>query len=167
MTDDEIYRGNALFSPCRTWRYSLYRRWTRWSVVPKIAIFIGLNPSTADEKQDDATVRRCMGFARRWGYGGIIVVNLFAYRSKNPRIMMAADDPVGPLNDEVIMRNISIANVVVACWGTRGGFRQRDKAIYKSIPNLMCLGVTKDGFPCHPLFLPYDMELVKYTRGVL
>jgi hypothetical protein len=88
-----ILRSGADFSPCRTWRYKLSRR---WSLTGPMIAFVGLNPSTADEIDDDPTVRRCIGFARRWGFSGMYMLNVFAYRSTNPRELRTATDPVGP-----------------------------------------------------------------------
>src|SRR5271157_168450 len=93
-------RSGATFSLCRTWRYKLWRRWS--AAVPMVT-FIGLNPSTADEINDDPTVRRCLGFARRWGFGGMSMLNVFAYRSTNPRALRAATDPVGPRNGAALL----------------------------------------------------------------
>jgi hypothetical protein len=91
---------SAISSPCRTYRYSLFRVWN-----PKFpsVMFVGLNPSTADEQEDDPTVRRCVGFARKWNFGGLILVNLFAYRSTDPAGLLEAEDPVGPGNDKHIL----------------------------------------------------------------
>ena len=88
---------HAVFSPCRTYRYALSRV---WAADKPYALFIGLNPSTADETLDDPTIRRCIDFAKRWGYGGLVMANLFAYRATNPSEMKAATDPVGVANDE-------------------------------------------------------------------
>ena len=79
--------------------------------------FIGLNPSTADEINDDPTIRRCIGFARRWGFGGMYMLNVFAYRSTNPRELRAATDPVGPRNDAALLTTSRRCDMVVACWG--------------------------------------------------
>ena len=89
---------SADFSACGTYRYALRRIWL--PAAPQV-LFIGLNPSTADEKSDDPTIRRCLGFARSWGYGGLIVANLFAYRATAPSALREARDPIGPLNDLV------------------------------------------------------------------
>ena len=91
---------SAAFSPCRRYRYCLSRVWN-----PKLpsVMFVGLNPSTADEQEDDPTVRRCIGFARNWNFGGLILVNLFAYRSTDPADLLRVDDPVGPGNDKHIL----------------------------------------------------------------
>lgn len=144
---------SAIFSPCRTWRYSLTREWDR-----KLGsvLWVGLNPSTATETEEDPTIRRCMRFAQSWGYGGIIMSNLFAFRATEPKDMMAAVDPVGPEND-FWLRKLSIeAGVTVAAWGVKGVFRGRDKDVTDRllcVADLMCLKHTKDGHPWHPLYV--------------
>ncbi len=88
---------NAHLSICRRYRYALLRRWGEG----KNAMFIGLNPSTADETADDPTIRRCVSFAKAWGFGGLCMANLFAYRATNPADMLMQADPIGPDNAEV------------------------------------------------------------------
>lgn len=143
----------AHFSPCRTWRYSLYRTWDVQR--PRLAC-IGLNPSTADEQQDDPTVRRVLRFARERGYGGLTMLNLFAYRATQPRDMMAVDDPVGPLNNHALV--VETAGLDVLCaWGVHGGYRDRATAVRALLreAGVTCfhLGLTQDGEPKHPLYL--------------
>ena len=113
MSPKAIESG-AGFSLCRTWRYKLWRRWS--SAGPTVA-FIGLNPSTADELNDDPTIRRCIGFARHWGFGGMYVLNVFAFRSTNPRALRGAADPVGPRNNAALLTTCRRCDMVVACWG--------------------------------------------------
>jgi len=107
--------SGARFSPCRTWRYSLRRQWLPGSEAS--VMFIGLNPSTADETQDDPTIRRCLGFARYWGFGNLIMMNVYAFRATKPADMKAAKDPVGPGNDREFERLRSVPQLVVAAWG--------------------------------------------------
>jgi hypothetical protein len=112
-----VMKSGASFSPCRTWRYRLSRRWL--PAGPMIA-FIGLNPSTADEVNDDPTVRRCIGFARRWGFGGMYMLNVFGYRSTKPQALRTAADPIGPRTDAVLRTTCRRSTMVVACWGVWG-----------------------------------------------
>lgn len=140
----------ATFSTCRKFRYSLTRVWN--SDRPKV-LFVGLNPSTADENVDDPTVRRCIGFARKWKYGGLILVNLFAYRSTDPSGLFEADDPIGPQNDRSILERSKSVDRIVVAWGTKGYFQNRAEQVLQLLPNASCLGVTKDGHPKHPLYL--------------
>jgi hypothetical protein len=149
-TDLQIDRS-CVFSPDRLHRYTLWREFdlTNRSYVQ----FVGLNPSTADEVQDDPTVRRCIDFAKRWGYGALCMTNLFAYRATDPDDMLAAADPVGPENDMWLARIAAGAGLVVAAWGNHGGFIERDRAVATLLPQLMCLGITKTGAPRHPLYV--------------
>jgi hypothetical protein len=96
-----LLESSAVFSTCRRYRYVLRRIWDR-STPP--AMFVGLNPSTADEVKDDPTVRRCIGYAKRWGFGGLIMTNIFAFRSTDPNALVELDDPVGPRNDAWLRR---------------------------------------------------------------
>ena len=116
-------------------------------------MFVGLNPSTADETQDDPTIRRCIAFAKAWGYGGVCMTNLFAYRATLPEVMKATSDPVGPDNDEYLRALAADAGVVVAAWGANGTHKGRDAEVRKLLPELHCLALTKDGHPGHPLYL--------------
>lgn len=141
---------SAAFSPCRRYRYKLSRVWS--PTLPAV-VFVGLNPSTADEQKDDPTVRRCIGFARKWNFGGLILVNLFAYRSTDPAGLLWAGDPVGPENDEQILASARTAAQVVLAWGAKGNLLDRDQQVLSLLPDAHCLGTTKDGHPKHPLYL--------------
>lgn len=144
--------STAVFSPCRRYRYSLFRQWSM--AHGGFAAFIGLNPSTADETNDDPTIRRCVGFAKAWGFDALVMLNLFAFRATDPDEMRRADDPVGPENDEWIAKSVNGAGIIVAAWGTHGAFRPaRVKAVRALVPTLYHLGLSKDGHPKHPLYL--------------
>jgi hypothetical protein len=152
--------ANAVFSPDRVYRYSLRRVWD--SSQP-LAMFVGLNPSTADETHDDPTIRRIVGFARGWGYGGVIVVNLFAYCATNPRQLRRVPDPVGPENDEWIIHCQAEAALVVAAWGNEGTYLARAGEVLPLLHAPHALAVTQTGQPAHPLFLPGDLIPAKYS----
>ena len=124
---------------------------------------MGLNPSTADETQDDPTIRRCQGFARDWGYGGLVMANLFAFRATDPAVMKQAADPVGPDNDEHLLQLASTCPLVVAAWGTHGQHLGRDHQVRELTPNLHCLRLTKEGYPGHPLYLPKSLTPVRWS----
>jgi len=111
--------SSAEFSPDRVHRYELWRTWDK---SKGIAMFIGLNPSTADEIKNDPTVTRCINYAKKWGYGGMIMSNIFAYRATDPKIMKGATDPVGPDNDEWLVKSSKEAGLIVAAWGNHGEF---------------------------------------------
>lgn len=144
--------SGATFSPDRLHRYTLWRRWADGPTV----MFVGLNPSTADETLDDPTIRRCIGFAKKWGYGCYVMTNIFAYRATDPKDMKAFADPVGPENDKALLTEASKAKLVIAAWGIHGVFMDRGKQVASFLPNLQCLGVTKEGYPKHPLYLRGD-----------
>ena len=146
-----IVTRQTIFSTCRTYRYTLWREWAGGNGY---AMFVGLNPSTADETRDDPTIRRCIGFAKAWGYAGLCMTNLFAFRSPNPKNMKVVPDPVGPENDAHLAALSELAGVIVAAWGTNGTHRGRDIAVRHLLPGLHCLSMTKSGHPGHPLYLP-------------
>ena len=144
---------DAIFSPCRGYRYALIRLWDEES--PQ-AMFIGLNPSTADETQDDPTIRRCVRFARDWGCGGLAMLNAYAFRTTNPKEILTVGDPVGPCNDAYLRAFAATTNIIVAAWGVHCSAR-REEVICKAINRpIHCLGVTKAGRPKHPLYLRAD-----------
>ena len=124
--------------------------------------FVMLNPSTADERRDDPTIRRCVGFARRWGFGGVEIVNLFALRASDPRALRRASDPVGPDNDRHIARVAARATLLVVAWGVWGRLRGRSAALRARLSRRAprCLGLTRSGEPRHPLYLRADARLV-------
>ncbi len=149
------HRMSARLSKCALYRYTLERTWD--AERPSV-MFIGLNPSTADATHDDPTVRRCVGFAKRWGFGSMLLTNLFALRATDPRALMDVEDPIGPSNDRWIDRTKDRASLVVAAWGARGGLMDRDSEVAERFSELHCLGTTKDGSPRHPLYLRADAE---------
>lgn len=149
--DNSTVLGSATFSPCRLYRYSLWRCWGPAS--GRYVMFVGLNPSTADELLNDPTIRRCIAYARSWGYAGLCMANIFAFRATQPADMKACLDPIGPENDRYLLRLFQLAGVVVAAWGTDGAHLSRGEAVNALLPKLHCLKRTKDGHPGHPLYL--------------
>ncbi|MCL6605535.1 MAG: DUF1643 domain-containing protein [Paenibacillus sp.] len=154
----------AVLDETEKYRYSLWRVWD--IKLPRL-LFIMLNPSTADHTQDDPTIRRCIGFAKSWGYGAIEVVNLFAYRATDPKELRNKKiDPIGIDNDNYIISRASECKDIVLAWGTNGGFLKRDKAVLKLLVNykLNCLEETKFGHPKHPLFVKGDTMYCEYPK---
>lgn len=147
--------SSADFSDCRTYRYAL---WRTWGGVNGYCMFVGLNPSTADETLDDPTIRRCIKFAKDWGYSGLCMTNIFAYRATDPKVMKSVADPIGPDNDDWLRDSASQAAVVIAAWGTHGKHMGRADAVKRLLPNLSYLRLTKDGHPSHPLYLPGNLR---------
>lgn len=175
--------GMAVFSPCRRYRYWLDRTISQSSLGTirealqvyrdTTAVFVMLNPSVADCHQNDPTVRRCIGFATRWGCARLIVTNAFAFRSTDPRALREVEDPVGPDNIDAVRTATEIAMTegpgggpVVVAWGQHGGLNDHDDTVLGWIEaegaQPMCLGRTRDGFPRHPLYVPNDTALVPY-----
>lgn len=161
MSDQLEFPGgeerDAVLSPCGLYRYSLRRQWAPGHLVA----FVGLNPSTADANIDDRTICKCRGFARRWGYSGFVMVNLFAFRATNPRVMKKAADPVGPENDAYLKHwSATTTCGLVAMWGAHGRFMERDTTVIKLLQGRIdCLRHNQDGTPCHLLYLPYSSRL--------
>jgi hypothetical protein len=166
-TSIPIDARDARFSLCRTYRYSLTRYWRHPG--PELVV-IGLNPSTADEKQDDPTIRRCIDFAQRWEFSGLIMLNLFAYRSTDPLGLRGVADPVGPDNDAVL-RSITRDRRVLCAWGAATkvsklvhGPNGRARAVLEQLAtrDLVCLRRTKAGHPEHPLYVPGNTQPIRF-----
>jgi hypothetical protein len=126
-----------------------------------VVLFCMLNPSTASATKDDPTIRRCVGFAKLWGFSELRVVNLFAVRSTKPSGLREVEDPIGRGNDEFVTNEISEADLLVAAWGATGGFIKRKREFLERFGHhaWMCLGHTKAGHPKHPLYQRSDTEL--------
>lgn len=161
LTDeiDALDKG-ALFSPCRRWRYLL---WRRWEPEQPVCVFVGLNPSTADESVDDPTIRRCIRYAMDWGYGSMWMLNLFAFRATDPQEMRAADlNALGPRNNEYLLQAGRAADLAVAAWGVHGTHMDRERRVLHMFAeakiDLHALGLSKDGHPRHPLYMRRDLE---------
>jgi hypothetical protein len=152
-----MLKDAILSEPRGTYRYALWRIWDQSKPRP---IFIGLNPSTADAENDDPTIRRCINFAKAWGGGGVIMLNLFAYRSTKPEGLHKVSDPIGPDNNKWLDFYTSKSNsVIIAAWGAgvkSSPIEQRDKHVLNRLTKyhqLYHLGLTKEGYPRHPLYV--------------
>lgn len=157
---------NAEFSDDRVYRYLLRRE---WGAGPMLNV-IGLNPSTADETVDDPTIRRCIRFARDWGYGGLWMTNLFAYRATDPAVMKSVMaqgiDPIGTRNNEFLYATARAAGKVLAAWGNHGAYHQRGVTVVNLLDvDIDCLGETHTGQPKHPLYLPANSLPVSFVAG--
>ncbi len=156
---DMFYERGAVFSECRKYRYELWRRWGDGPYCQ----FICLNPSTADETNDDPTVRRCINYARDWGYDAFVMTNLFAFRATDPEDMKAAEEPEGDMTNLNTIGRLAVdAGVVVAAWGVHGTFNGRDKVVRAYLEwadvVLKHLDLSKDGHPRHPLYLKKNLK---------
>uniref|UniRef100_A0A6M3KQY2 DUF1643 domain-containing protein n=2 Tax=viral metagenome TaxID=1070528 RepID=A0A6M3KQY2_9ZZZZ len=155
-------RADSSFSPDRRYRYDLWRVWTEGG---RRINFIGLNPSTANEISDDPTIRRCVGFAVKWGYGEMHMLNLFAFVSSDPRdLCNHTIDPVGPENDNYLK---ALNPEIVIAWGSWGKLHNntinsRADAVRQLLVDMFCFGRNKDGEPKHPLYLPATASLEKW-----
>lgn len=162
---DGVASTGALFSPDRKYRYALWRTWD--ASLPG-ALFVGLNPSTADETVNDQTIKKCIGFAKRADCGGITMANLYAFRSTDPRGLLAAGDPVGPDNDHELVALAEASSLVIAAWGGSNplvdGRAREDQVLRLLGPDVKCLGRTSDGHPRHPSRVPYAQLLIDFTR---
>jgi len=151
ITRAGLAQDGAEFSDCGRYRYKLWRVWD--GTRPPV-LFIMLNPATADATRNDPTIRRCIGFARDWGYGGVRVGNLFAWRTPYPYALRAAPEPIGEGNDRALRELAEGAALVVAAWGVHGAWRDRAQAFRQVFTHpLHALGITKSGEPAHPLRL--------------
>lgn len=165
MLPDKLSASGAVFNSTRTHRYILWRELNGSGAKPAIA-FIGLNPSTADEIKNDPTVTRCIGYARRWGYGTFYMLNIFGLRSTDPKGLYNSANPVGQGNDRAIMEVAQAVDRIVLCWGNHGQHVERGTKILELLRNFPChyLTKTKAGQPGHPLYLKADLEPLEWNH---
>lgn len=149
----------AVFSSCGCYRYDWRFRWGKGKCV----MFIGLNPSTATFNQTDATMRRCIGFAKSWGYGAVRMVNLFSWIGPSPAVLRSVYDPVGEDNDRYLLDDEE-SDLIVAVWGNRGSYLGRDLVVRRIFKGrLYALAINRNGSPSHPLFLPRELRPFPYA----
>lgn len=160
--------NGAAFSEDRRHRYALWR----YVGEPlqrfdgNYCMFIGLNPSTADETTNDPTIRRCMGYAKAWGYRMLVMCNMFAFRSTDPDqlLIQHANDAIGPENDIYLETLAKGAALIVAAWGANAKFYPlRVRTLRALLPELHYLRLTMEGHPSHPLYLPKDLTPQMWT----
>lgn len=155
---------NAVISPDSKYRYALSRV---WDIKLKVCVFIGLNPSIADADIDDPTIRRCVNFARGWGCGSLIMLNLFAYRATDLNEMLAAPNPSGESSTLAIKEFVNPHDLIICAWGNHGTHLGRNKYIKwllteQGCHDLWALEVNKSGQPKHPLYVKSDITLKMY-----
>lgn len=196
MAETKYIKSGAHISHCGKYRYRLWREWRghgtseTWEMWtddsgkpvldgagvqlgdPKTVVFVMLNPSTADANEDDPTIRRCVGFAKSWGYDRMEVVNLFAYRATNPKELLALghdDDPCGSNNQHHIGCAIYEAALIVCAWGAHGGHLGQNETVLGWIQSegvdapITALRLTAAGHPAHPLYLPANLKPVPFA----
>lgn len=158
-----VTRSEALYSDCGRYRYALARSWGTGGVLS----WVMLNPSTATETHNDATVARCEGRARAMGFGGVRIANLFAFRATVPRDLWAADDPVGSGNDAAILACVAGAALLVCAWGRHGSRMDRAATVEQMLRRdgfpLWHLGLCKSGEPRHPLYVRAERALTPWA----
>jgi len=179
-TGDDGVIKTATFSECGLFRYTLGRAWDQ---TKPLVVFVGLNPSTADETDDDPTIRRCMGFAKAWGYGQLCMVNLFSFRATKPIDMKCSHNPVGEnrleadgffsRNDATLEMAFGLSRMTICAWGNDGEFMGRAEKFRRLIlaykkktglkKNMYYLKMNKDGQPAHPLYLKKDLEPIEWA----
>lgn len=152
-------KSGAIFSEDRRYRYVLWRIWDKSK--PKVMI-VGLNPSTADETMNDPTINRCINFAKLWGYGGLYVLNLFAFRATLPKDLRKAEDPISDKNDDYIKSYAKLCDKVVCAWGNNGSYNKRGQKVLLYLDNAYYIKLNKSGEPAHPLYLKKDLKPVKF-----
>ena len=165
----------TVFSDDRVYRYTLWRDWDVDAITgsaddlkhpDKFVQFIGLNPSTADEVQDDPTIRRCIGFAKSWGYGALCMTNIFAFRATDPKVMKKTPDAAGHDNEDWILKIAREAGIVVAAWGNDGTHIHQGVTIKHMLKahgiKVHHLGLTGTGEPKHPLYLRKDLKPIAF-----
>lgn len=158
--------ASALMDETGKYRLELSRIWDSAEKNIRMILFIMLNPSTADALVNDPTVRRCMNFAQSWGYGGLYIGNLFAYRSTDPaeliRLSRAGFDAVHENNDSHLRRMQKDSETTVFAWGNEGRLQMRDTEIIDKFPGAFCLGKNQNGTPKHPLYVPAYTQLQQF-----
>jgi hypothetical protein len=151
--------STAIYSDCEKYRYSLTRVWDEGG---RKALFIMLNPSTATEVQNDPTVERCERRSRALGFGAFCVTNIFAWRDTDPRNMRAAKDPIGPANDDTILKGCTWCDQIICAWGNHGEHLARGQEVADLLAAmntpLYHFGMTKTGQPKHPLYISYEKQ---------
>lgn len=160
-TETDSYSG-AIFSGCKTYRYSL---WRKWDMKGKFIFFIGLNPSRGNEHYNDPTIKRLIAFAKSWGYGGLYLGNLFAIRSPEPQLVFEdLSRAEGIWCNSYLQAMVKESLTVVYCWGSWPKIDERVKKVTHLIPMGKCFGVNSDGQPKHPLYLKSNTTLEFFKR---
>jgi hypothetical protein len=169
MTQQHLFDNNgALFSPCRNYRYALFRM---WYINDPLVMFIGLNPSTANEHDNDPTIRRVIRFAQDWGYGGVYMMNLFPLVSSNPDALLNYES--NPLhvaaqveNNKWLEKAYDKCEKVIFAWGNFYQAQQRAKEVMQMFKNAEALAINKSGSPRHPLYVPGNVTPQPFTIPV-
>ena len=160
LFDSNKYTG-AEFSEDRKYRYKL---WRIWDETKNKVQFIGLNPSKANESDQDPTVTRCINFAKSWGFGGMYMTNLFAYVSTDPKKLITSGEDLY-INNRILLEVSLECEIVVFCWGCFKEAKKRAKDIIELFSEPYCMRITKTGNPEHPLYLPGNLKPILFKNG--
>ena len=179
MSTETAFNRETIFSECRKYRYTLWREWDTDLLTGcaddlpnanKFVQFIGLNPSVADEKVDDNTIRRCIDYSKRWGYGALCMTNLFPFRATYIKDMLVHDEPMDMAleNARQVERIAESAGLIVCAWGNHGAHKRRAEKFLKHLGQvrkfkLHHLGLNADGSPKHPLYLSKTLIPIPYA----
>jgi len=164
-----LFKGADFGGNNEAYRYLL---WREWDSQKPVIVWIMLNPSTADDKVLDPTLRRCLQFSIDNGYGRMEILNLFALRSTDPKLLYRSEDPVGWRNNITISRACErLDRTIVAAWGVHGVLKNRDKQVIDIVTkscgkDLYCFKLTKSGIPGHPLYLRGDIKMILFRGAV-
>ncbi|MGV8094492.1 MAG: DUF1643 domain-containing protein [Mangrovibacterium sp.] len=153
----ETYNTGAIFSDDRKYRFAL---WRKWDQNKPLVMFIGLNPSTANETDPDPTIRRVTNFAKSWGYGGFYMMNLFAYVTPYPQELIISDEHI-QRNDHMLEHIAAQCKKIIFAWGSFKEAKDRAKGVSEKF-NGYALKINKDGSPMHPLYVPANTEPVLF-----
>ena len=154
--------SEAIFSNDKRYRYQLKRLWD--ITLPSI-LFIGLNPSPANAKKNDPTLRRLIGFTKAWGYGGFILCNLYAFCTPSPAELFRQIDPIGKGNDRWIKKSANDVDRVVLMYGNHGLKNNRAQKVIQQFINPYCIAISKRNMPKHPLYLSYTKKPLVYREN--
>ena len=157
---DLFLERDAVISDCGKYRYLLRRSWD--SEKPR-ALFVMLNPSTADANIDDATIRSCIRLSKALGFGSFEVVNIFGYRATDPKELFTAAEPIGPMNERIVSAAVHRCDTVICAWGAHPMAQRKAGFLLGYVrsnrPAVYCLGRTKSGAPKHPLYIKTETPL--------
>jgi hypothetical protein len=159
---------SATISNCGLFRYTLERRWNWGEPAISEVLWVMLNPSTADAEADDPTITRCIGYSKAWGYSGLMVGNLYAYRATDPTALWDAAenlDVIGSENDQHLCRMAATAGIIVVAWGSHADVARAENVarLLAGFSPIYCIGKTKHGQPWHPLYKSRDLRPILYS----
>lgn len=163
LAEGIVIKKDACIDESGRYRYWLMRQWGENS--DNFVNFVMLNPSTADAKDDDPTVRCCIRFAKSFKFDGMYITNLFAFRTKDPKELKKQPKPIGSENDIHLRKKAKISKTVVVTWSNHGSFMNRDKEVISILnqeKTIYCLGKNKSGQPTHPSRLKSNTNLIKF-----